>query len=176
MSAEYLTQMKQRFNDAYTPLIAGSVAVKQAALPNLYNMKVEFDAAMALVRDTVAETEWVRSVLAEHGYSGPLTEAACPLREWLAPPQTDKVPEKFTEYAIDHEWRGRITHFGGQSAIDRMAEFVVAGEKFTFSTTEYVFADEWKFACSMLKQGQPLSPPSLHALKLGVEAGMVPEL
>lgn len=30
------------------------------------------------------ELAWVRNVLAEYGYSGPLSEAACPLRELLA--------------------------------------------------------------------------------------------
>lgn len=36
------------------------------------------------------ELDWVRGVLAEYGYSGPLAEAVCPLREMLATAGTTK--------------------------------------------------------------------------------------
>jgi hypothetical protein len=173
MSAEHLKELKERFHAAYTPLISGQRAVKNAVLADVYRMKVEFDAAMALVGHVTAETDWVRSVLAEHGYSGPLAEASCPLREWLQPKETQPVPATFTEYCFDHDERGRIICFSLKEATDRMAEFAAKGEKFEFSTAQYKFADEWSFACSMLKQGQSLSPVSRYALKVGTDAGML---
>jgi hypothetical protein len=36
------------------------------------------------VNTVLEELTWIRSVLAEYGYSGPLREADCPLRELLA--------------------------------------------------------------------------------------------
>jgi hypothetical protein len=176
--AHTLASMKKRFDEAYAPILGRNRAQNGIGTDEayLYKMKVEFDAAMALVRGSAEEVQWVRNVLAEHGYIGPLSETTCPLREWLAPQETQPVPEKFTEYVIEHDARGRIVYFSLQDAMSRMGEFAANGEKFTFSTGEFKFADEWKFACNMLAQGQPLSGSSIYALKIGVAAGMTPDL
>jgi len=55
--------------------------------------------------DTIQqEYQWVRDVLAEHGYDGPLAEACCPLREMLAShpepaPQQEQFRYKFRDRA-----------------------------------------------------------------------------
>lgn len=176
MSAEHIAEIKQRFNAAYTPLISGQRAVKNAVLADVYKLKVEFEAAIALVGHAVAETDWVRNVLAEHGYSGPLRETSCPLREWLQPRETGPVPERFTEYVIDHDERGRVIYFSIEEAASRMTELAAAGEPFEFHTDQHKFQEAWDFACDMIRQGQSIGPAVRHAYALGIKAGMLPAL
>jgi hypothetical protein len=179
MSAEYLKQVRDRFVTAYSRLLAdtrGSWLKKPSGEAHLHTMKVEFDAALALVSDTTAETEWVRSVLAEHGYSGPLTETSCPLREWLAPKETQPVPATFTEFVIDTDERGRFVYFSLKEATNRMAEFATNGENFEFSTETHKFAEAWEFAWECTRDGNSMGPATRHAFKLGIAAGMKPDL
>lgn len=52
----------------------------------LYETVVVKDEGMQLYEEIErlkVEVNWVRGVLAEHGYDGPLGEAVCPLREML---------------------------------------------------------------------------------------------
>jgi hypothetical protein len=178
MSAQYLEIVRTRFNSAYARTLEMARAPwrgkdKEA---DVCTMKVEFDAMHALVKNLEAEQDWVRKVLAEHGYSGPLTETSCPLREWLAEPQTDKVPVHFTEYVIDYAEKGRQVFFDEALALDEMRKACVHGDEFEFSTDRHVFEQAWSTACSLVKGGHQLGLTTLHAFKLGLAAGRVPEL
>lgn len=181
MSAEHPKQVRDHFVTAYSRLLAdtrGSWLKKPSGEAHLHTMKVEFDAALALVSDTAAETDWVRSVLAEHGYSGPLTETSCPLREWMAPKETQPVtvPATVVEYRFDTEDGGRQVFFGRAQAASKMDALIDRGEKGTFSSEEFLFSANWDAACGMLRHGQGLSPLQVHVLKLGLAAGMTPNL
>jgi hypothetical protein len=39
--------------------------------------------AIKAMREQVAELDWVKTVIARHGYDGPLAPACCPLEDWL---------------------------------------------------------------------------------------------
>jgi hypothetical protein len=179
-AAEYREKCKRTFNGAYERVLAKLRAPRWGAAgdseASLHEMKVEFDAAQALVRDLSLENDWVRNVLAERGYSGPLCEGTCPLREWLQPAEPVPMPNKFTEYAIDYTKGSRLTFFDKQDVLAELDRAFESRAKYTFETNEHVFADEWKFACNMVRQGASISAVSIHALKLGTAAGMVLEL
>jgi hypothetical protein len=174
MSAEYFEGMKKRFNSAYAKgLETARKAYGSSAEGATVTMKVEFDAAMALVRDTTAETDWVRGVLAEHGYSGPLTEAACPLREMLNRASTTQPgpPERFCQYTI--YWGGVCRQTFDLKTVQEWLTEAAAGEDaFTFTPEWFHFRAIWGAACDTLREGGSLSEVGRHALKLGTAAGL----
>ena len=81
----------------------------------------------AAINRLLAEVEWVRTVLSEYGYSGPLTEADCPLRELLS-----RKSGSPTEIAFPSLW---VTPSDMEATLDE-----------SFASSHPVTGDLWKQA------------------------------
>lgn len=136
------------------------------------NRKPTAGSLLGLAQDAQRQVEWVQSVLAKHGYSGSLCEGSCPLEEMLQTlPEAKPYPADFAEYVIGIDGKQKRT-FSHAEARQAAINAFDLGKSFTFTKEEFKFEFEWDFAINMLKQNQGLSNTALHALKLGLAAGL----